>query len=200
MDEGREDHVWQRFGRLLAVYRRPDNSGWGGQDLEEAAGGAVTRSYVSNLRNGRIENPGLAKLEAIAGAVGFPPQLWFGDAEERAPEAALAVAPEDGTSREIVAEVPRMGPRDSDSCWGSRARSYPRWVHEARAGPARADAPIPPHKTCRPLRYSDALRQTRSPFAALDGTNDAEIPLASRPPLQGTPVRCRRTLSLWSPS
>jgi transcriptional regulator with XRE-family HTH domain len=112
VDEGREDHVWQRFGRLLAVYRRPDNSGWGGQDLEEATGGAVTRSYVSNLRNGRIENPGLAKLEAIAGAVGFPPQLWFGDAEERAPEAALAVAPEDGTSREIVAEVPRMGSRD----------------------------------------------------------------------------------------
>ena len=112
MDEGREDHVWQRFGRLLAVYRRPDNSGWGGQDLEEATGGAVTRSYVSNLRNGRIGSPGLDKLEAIANAMGFPPQLWFGEGEERVPDAALAVALEDETAREILAEVLRMGPRE----------------------------------------------------------------------------------------
>jgi hypothetical protein len=112
VDEGREDHVSQRFGRQLALYPRPDGSGWGGPDLEQATGGAVTRSYVSNLRNVRIENPGLAKLEAIAGTMGFPPQLWFGDAEERVPDAALAAALEDGSSREIVAEVLRVGPRD----------------------------------------------------------------------------------------
>ncbi len=112
MDEGREDHVSQRFGRLLALYRRPDGSEWGGQNLERATGGAVGRSYVSNLRNGRIENPGLAKLEAIAGAMGFPPQLWFGDAEERAPDAALAAALEDGTTRDLLEEVLRMGQKD----------------------------------------------------------------------------------------
>jgi hypothetical protein len=35
----------------------------------------VTRSYVSNLRKGRIENPGFEKLRAIAKAMNFPPEL-----------------------------------------------------------------------------------------------------------------------------
>lgn len=112
MNGGRQEHVSERFRRLLALHRRPDGSEWGGQDLEDATAGAVTRSYVSNLKNGRIENPGLAKLEAIAGAMGFPPQLWFGDAEERAPDAALTAALEDGTAREILEEVLRMGQKD----------------------------------------------------------------------------------------
>ena len=105
---GEKEHVSETFARLLALYRKPDGSQWGGQDLQNATGGAVTRSYVSNLKNGRIENPGLAKLEAIARAMGFPPQLWFGDAEERAPDAAL----EDGTAREIIEEVLRMGQKE----------------------------------------------------------------------------------------
>jgi transcriptional regulator with XRE-family HTH domain len=37
----------------------------------------VTRSYVTNLRKGRMENPGLDKMRAIAKAMGFPPQVWF---------------------------------------------------------------------------------------------------------------------------
>ncbi len=107
-------HVSERFLRLLALYRRPDGSEWGGQDLERATGGAVTRSYVSNLKKGRIGSPGLDKLEAIAGAMGFPPQLWFGDGGDgnRAPDAALAAALEDETAREILGEVLRLGPRD----------------------------------------------------------------------------------------
>ena len=51
----------------------------GGQDLERATGGRVTRPYVSNLRKGRIQSPGLDKLEAIAKAMGLPPALWFED-------------------------------------------------------------------------------------------------------------------------
>jgi transcriptional regulator with XRE-family HTH domain len=50
---------------------------WGGQNLHDATGGVVTRSYVTNLRKGRIENPGYDKLAAIAKAMGFPPELWF---------------------------------------------------------------------------------------------------------------------------
>ncbi len=75
MGEDRKEHVSERFRRFLALYRKLDGGEWGGQDLEDATGGAVTRSYVSNLKAGRIGNPGLAKLEAIAGAMGFPPQL-----------------------------------------------------------------------------------------------------------------------------
>ena len=36
-------------------------------------GGVVSRSYVTNLRKGRIENPGLDKLAALARAMGFLP-------------------------------------------------------------------------------------------------------------------------------
>lgn len=50
---------------------------WTGQALEDATGGAVSRSYVSALRNGKIANPRFDKLRAVAKAMGFPPQLWF---------------------------------------------------------------------------------------------------------------------------
>ena len=112
MSEKLGDHVSTRFARLLALYRRPDGSEWGGQDLERATGGAVTRSYVSNLRKGRIGSPGLDKLEAIATTIGFPPQLWFGNTNEWSPDAALVAALEDETAREILAEVLGMGPRE----------------------------------------------------------------------------------------
>ena len=32
---------------------------------------------MTNLRKGRIENPGYEKMRAIAKAMGFPPQMWF---------------------------------------------------------------------------------------------------------------------------
>ena len=114
MVKGRQgQHVSERFARLLALYHKPDGSEWGGQDLQRrATGGAVTRSYVTNLRKGRVESPGLDKLEAIAGAMGFPPQLWFGEAEESPPDSALAAALKDETAREILGEVLRLGPRE----------------------------------------------------------------------------------------
>jgi transcriptional regulator with XRE-family HTH domain len=73
-------HVAQRFELFLASYRCPDGTPWTGQKLDEATGGVVTRSYVTNLRKGRIENPGYEKMMAIARAMGFPPALWFEDA------------------------------------------------------------------------------------------------------------------------
>ncbi len=114
MATGRQGHVSERFVRLLALYRRPDGSKWGGQDLEGATDGTVTRSYVANLKNGRIENPGLAKLEAISGAMGFPPALWFGDAGEegRTPDEALLAALKDETMRSILEEALGLRPKD----------------------------------------------------------------------------------------
>jgi transcriptional regulator with XRE-family HTH domain len=72
-------HIAQKFESLLEVYRRPDGRRWSGQEIDEATGGVVTRSYVTNLRKGRIENPGYEKLRAIAKALGFPPEVWFED-------------------------------------------------------------------------------------------------------------------------
>jgi transcriptional regulator with XRE-family HTH domain len=85
-------HVAQRFEHLLETYRRPDGQRWTGQQLDEATGGIVTRSYVTNLRKGRIENPGYEKMRAIAKAMGFAPEVWF--------EEGLA----DGLPRELANE------------------------------------------------------------------------------------------------
>jgi transcriptional regulator with XRE-family HTH domain len=72
-------HIAQKFEHLLDTYRRPDGHRWTGQQLDEATGGVVTRSYVTNLRKGRIENPGYEKLAAMAKAMGFAPEVWFED-------------------------------------------------------------------------------------------------------------------------
>ena len=70
-------HVAQKFERFLDIYRRPDGRKWCGADLEKATGGIVTRSYVTNLRQGRIENPGYEKMRVIAKTMCFTPKLWF---------------------------------------------------------------------------------------------------------------------------
>src|SRR5215213_4596204 len=72
-------HIAQKFEGLLEKYRHPDGRRWSGQEIDEATGGVVTRSYVTNLRKGRIENPGYEKLRAIAKAMCFPPDVWFED-------------------------------------------------------------------------------------------------------------------------
>ena len=111
---GANEHVSKRFGRLLALYRKPDGSEWGGQDLERATGGAVTRSYVTNLKNGRIESPGLDKMEAIARAIGFPPELWFGPTSdgEGVLDEALVAALKDDTVSAILEQVMALSVRD----------------------------------------------------------------------------------------
>ena len=77
-DEGlRTVHIAQKFEHLLDTHRRSDGSRWTGQQLDEATGGVVTRSYATNLRKARIESPGYEKLAAIAKAMGFAPEEWF---------------------------------------------------------------------------------------------------------------------------
>jgi len=70
-------HGARKFERLLEAYRREAGREWSGVELERATGSVVTRSYVTNLRKGRIENPGLDKLAALARAMGFPLGAWF---------------------------------------------------------------------------------------------------------------------------
>jgi transcriptional regulator with XRE-family HTH domain len=70
-------HIAQKFEALLERYRHPDGRRWSGKELDEATGGVVTRSHVTNLRKGRIDNPGYEKMRAIAKAMGFAPEVWF---------------------------------------------------------------------------------------------------------------------------
>ena len=122
---GGNEHVSERFRRMLALYRKSDGSEWDGQDLENATYGKVTRSYVGNLKKGRIGNPGLAKLEAISGAMGFPPALWFGGAGERITDDALLAALKDETLRSILEEAQRLRPKDRRLLLGIARQIYP---------------------------------------------------------------------------
>jgi transcriptional regulator with XRE-family HTH domain len=72
-------HIAQKFEALLEIYRQPDGRKWSGQEIDEATGGVVSRSYITNLRKGRIDNPGYEKMRAIAKAMGFAPEVWFED-------------------------------------------------------------------------------------------------------------------------
>ena len=68
-------HVAPKFERLLETYRREDGGRWSGVELERATGSVLTRSYVTNLRKGRIENPGMDKLWALASRPSASPPL-----------------------------------------------------------------------------------------------------------------------------
>ena len=109
-------HVAERFERLLEAHSRPNGRQWTGAELQRATGGVVTRSYVTNLRKGRIESPGHVKMEAIARAVGFPPAMWFDlppeDAGNDSPDRDLVAALRDETVRETVRELSRLPGRD----------------------------------------------------------------------------------------
>jgi len=76
-------HIAQKFEAHLERYRRPDGRKWSGQEIDEATGVVVTRSYVTNLRKSRIDSPGYEKLAAIAKAMNFPPEAWFDDGTVR---------------------------------------------------------------------------------------------------------------------
>jgi transcriptional regulator with XRE-family HTH domain len=65
------------FAQLLEMYPHPEGGKWTGPRMQEATGGFVNAAYFSNLLAGRIKQPGLDKLKAIAEAMGFPPQLWL---------------------------------------------------------------------------------------------------------------------------
>jgi hypothetical protein len=95
-------HVARWFERFLEIYRRPNGARWGGADLERATGGLVTRSYVANLRKGRIEDPGYETMLALARAMGFPLEAWF----EEMPVGGSWVAPVEG--QDLAATVGRL--------------------------------------------------------------------------------------------
>jgi transcriptional regulator with XRE-family HTH domain len=99
LNDNAERRVWrvrisQKFESLRDRYRRPDGTRWNGQQLQDATGGVVTRSYVSMMRKGKIENPGFDKLRAIAKAMGFPPESWFEESDGI--RDAVRVEPGDG--------------------------------------------------------------------------------------------------------
>jgi hypothetical protein len=98
---------------------------------------------VSNLRKGRIENPGFERLRAIAKAMNFPPELWFEDVENLRDVSAvrpswfvdgednlalldeeLVEALRDETSRAVLREVVRLPGAGEEYRAGDRATVF----------------------------------------------------------------------------
>lgn len=115
-------HIAERFEGLLDTYRHPDGRRWSGAELAEATGGALNRSYVTNLLKGRIESPGYDKMRAIATAMDFPPALWFEEdlagGTDAGADGDLVAALRDDVVRAITRESARLSGRDKEMVLG----------------------------------------------------------------------------------
>lgn len=71
-----------RFKALLRIFPKEDGTPWRGTDLERASDGALSSSYITALRQGKIRRPGFEALSLIARIIQFDTELWTLDAEE----------------------------------------------------------------------------------------------------------------------
>jgi hypothetical protein len=69
----------KKFRFMLEMIPHPDGGEWTPTKMERATDGQVSMSYFSYLRDGRIDIPRADKIEHIATAMDFPPELWFRD-------------------------------------------------------------------------------------------------------------------------
>ena len=71
----------KQFDRLLDAYRKADGSRWQLKEIEDATNGFVKGGYLTNLKKGRIGQPGFDRLRAVAHVMDFPVQRWFDEPE-----------------------------------------------------------------------------------------------------------------------
>ena len=76
----------EKFRKFQRIYRHPDGSPWTGAEIERASCGAVSRGYVSKLRNGYYRDPSFRKIAAISRAMGIPLEAWTRNVTEDHPE------------------------------------------------------------------------------------------------------------------
>ncbi len=74
-------HYAQRFARILKLYPHPAGREWRGKDFEIATNKYVSGSYITALRKGRIDNPGVDRLRKISEVMGAPFEMWLGEPE-----------------------------------------------------------------------------------------------------------------------
>ena len=75
------EEVAGRFELLLDRFRRADGEQWRLREIEAASGKRVTSAYISALRKGKFQSPGIAHLRCIAETMGFPFELWYVEPE-----------------------------------------------------------------------------------------------------------------------
>lgn len=79
--ESRPTSDAEKLELLLEAFRRPDGNRWALREIEQATGGAVSASYLSSIRNGRIKKVGGRQRQDTARAMGFPERLWDAEPE-----------------------------------------------------------------------------------------------------------------------
>lgn len=80
----------KRFLYLKDIYRRDDGSKWTHAQIERATDGFVRANYLTSLAHGRIRQPGIDRLQAVAQVMRFPYELWF---RKESPTAVSGEAP-----------------------------------------------------------------------------------------------------------
>ncbi|SDP60794.1 Helix-turn-helix [Pedococcus dokdonensis] len=87
MDSAGIPDLANKLQRLFRTIPQPDGRGWYTNEVvvrELAAGGVpVTVQHLSNLRNGRRDNPSARLLAGIAKVFGVPVGYFFDSAEEK---------------------------------------------------------------------------------------------------------------------
>lgn len=70
----------EKFKALLEEYPNPETGKqWRTVDFERGTNGYLTRSYIASLASGRINHPGVDRLQKISELMGFPFELWLTD-------------------------------------------------------------------------------------------------------------------------
>ena len=79
-----------KFELILSLFPYPDRVGepnakrrrWKGTEVSAATGERISPSYLSGLKSGRIQRPGLEQLNLISKAMNFPFDLWIADIDQ----------------------------------------------------------------------------------------------------------------------
>lgn len=66
----------RKFQLLLERFPRADGEPWRAVEIEAATNKRVSSSYISALRRGHLNRPGIEKLSLIADVLGVPFELW----------------------------------------------------------------------------------------------------------------------------
>lgn len=61
---------------------KPEDRKWRNRELEQATEHRLSGPYLSQLRRGKIDDPGMRKLDLLGVVMGFPTELWVLEPEE----------------------------------------------------------------------------------------------------------------------
>lgn len=109
----------ERFKKMLRLYPHPSGRSWRGRDFEEATNGFVVGSYITALRKGRIDNPGVQKLKSIADVMDAPFDLWLEEPEDWKRRARTYLDDERYESTALGAVIREGGPIGTEEPSGS---------------------------------------------------------------------------------